>query len=78
MLFIKKLFALPSLLLGGLLSMFAVPVYAVVPAYVSTALTNAETVLTEYIEAAAPFLFAVTILVAAIFLIVRFIKRAAS
>lgn len=51
---------------------------AAVPAYVSTALTSAQTTLTEYIEAAAPFLFAVTILVAAIFLIVRFIKRAAS
>ena len=55
-----------------------VAVQAAVPTYVSTALTNAQTTLTEYIEAAAPFLFAVTILVAAIFLIVRFIKRAAS
>lgn len=51
---------------------------AAVPTYVSTALTNAQTTLTEYIEAAAPFLFAVTIIVAAIFLVVRFIKRAAS
>ena len=55
-----------------------VAVQAAVPTYVSTALTNAQTTLTEYIEAAAPFLFAVTILVAAIFLIVRFIKRAAT
>jgi len=63
---------------GGALALAPVAAMATVPAYVTTALTNAQTTLTEYIEAAAPFLFAVTILVAAIFLIVRFIKRAAS
>jgi hypothetical protein len=62
----------------GLFSLAPAMALAAVPAYVSTALTSAQTTLTEYIEAAAPFLFAVTILVAAIFLIVRFIKRAAS
>lgn len=62
----------------GMFAFAAVEAQATVPAYVTTALTNAQTTLTEYIEAAAPFLFAVTILVAAIFLIVRFIKRAAS
>lgn len=65
--------------IGFLATMFSpVMVYAAVPAYVQTALTSAQTTLTEYIEAAAPFLFAVTIIVAAVFLIVRFIKRAAS
>lgn len=70
----KSLLAVVS----GLALAAPVAVQAAVPAYVSTALTSAQTTLTEYIEAAAPFLFAVTILVAAIFLIVRFIKRAAS
>lgn len=51
---------------------------AQVPTYVTTALTNAQTTLTQYLEASAPFLFAVTILISAIFLIVRMIKRAAS
>lgn len=55
-----------------------VAAFAQVPTYVTTALTNAQTTLTQYLEAAAPFLFAVTILIAAIFLIVRMIKRAAS
>ena len=74
----KKLHQLYQAMLAGILSLFAMAATAAVPTYVSTALTNAQTTLTEYIEAAAPFLFAVTILVAAIFLIVRFIKRAAS
>lgn len=52
--------------------------HAAVPAYVTTALTSAQTTLTEYIEASAPFLFAVTIIISAIFLIVKMIKRAAS
>lgn len=69
----RKLSAVASLALVA-----PVAVQAAVPTYVSTALTNAQTTLTEYIEAAAPFLFAVTIIVAAIFLVVRFIKRAAS
>lgn len=63
---------------GGSLSMLPVAAMAAVPTYVSTALTNAQTTLTEYLEAAAPFLFAVTIIVASIFLVQRFIKRAAS
>lgn len=63
---------------GAALLAFPVVAQAAVPAYVSTALTSAQTTLTEYIEAAAPMLFAVTIIIAAIFLIVRFLKRAAS
>jgi len=51
---------------------------AAVPAYVTTALTSAQTTLTEYIEAAAPMLFAVTIIISAIFLIVKMVKRAAT
>jgi len=65
-------------LVGAAVMAAPLAVSAAVPAYVSTALTSAQTTLTEYIEAAAPFLFAVTIIVAAIFLTVRFIKRAAS
>lgn len=62
----------------AMFGMFALGAHAAVPTYVSTALTNAQTTLTEYIEAAAPFLFAVCTIIAAIFLIVRLIKRAAS
>jgi len=63
---------------GALALAAPLAVQAAVPAYVTTALSSAQTTLTEYIEAAAPMLFAVTIIIAAIFLIVRFLKRAAS
>lgn len=60
--------------------LFAAPVaaFAQVPTYVTTALNDARTTLTDYLSAAAPFVFGVTILIAAVFLIVRMIKRAAS
>lgn len=66
--------------IGGVVAAVASPAaaFAAVPSYVSTALTSAQTTLTEYIEAAAPMLFATTIIIAAIFLVVRMIKRAAS
>ena len=69
----KKLSAVAALALAA-----PVAVQAAVPTYVNTALANAQTTLTEYIEAVAPVLFAVTMIIAAIFLIVRFMKRAAS
>ena len=69
----KKLSAVAALALAA-----PVTVQAAVPTYVNTALANAQTTLTEYIEAAAPVLFAITMIIAAIFLIVRFMKRAAS
>jgi len=69
---------LKKLSLGAVALVAPVVASAAVPAYVSTALTSAQTTLTEYIEAAAPMMFAVTIIVASVFLIVRFVKRAAS
>ena len=49
---------------------------AVVPTYISDALTSAQTTFTDYLTAAAPAVFAMTIILAAFFLVVRLIKKA--
>jgi hypothetical protein len=51
---------------------------AVPPAYVTDALTAAETTLTEYVGAAAPKVLSAVAIVAALGLIVRMVKRAMS
>lgn len=50
--------------------------WAVVPSYISDALTSAQTTFTEYLTAAAPAVFALTILIAAFLFVVKLIKRA--
>jgi len=51
---------------------------AVPPAYVTDALTAAESTLTEYVGAAAPKVLSAVAIVAALGLIVRMVKRAMS
>jgi len=51
---------------------------AAVPAYITSALTSAQTTFVEYVEAAAPMVFALVTIIAAVFLVVRLVKRAAS
>jgi len=51
---------------------------AVPPAYVTDALTSAETTLTEYVGAAAPKVLSAVAIVAALGLIIKLVKRAMS
>jgi hypothetical protein len=65
------------LMLLSMLAMIApVSAFAVVPTYISDALTSAQTTFTDYLTAAAPSVFAMTIILAAFFLVVRLIKKA--
>lgn len=54
------------------------PAFAVPPAYVTDALTAAESTLTEYMGAAAPKVLSAVAIVAALNLVVRLVKRALS
>jgi len=63
--------------IGTVAALGAVSASAAVPAYITSALTSAQTTFTEYVEAAAPMVFALVVIIGAVFLVVRLVKRAA-
>lgn len=65
-----------ALVMGAMF--FATEALAVPPAYVTDALTEANTTLTEYVGAAAPKVLAAVAILAALALIVRLVKKAMS
>lgn len=75
---IKQKFGAVLLAAGVMTFGFINSAMAVPPAYVTDALTSAQTTLEEYVTAAAPKVLASVAIVAALGLIIRLVKRALS
>lgn len=63
-----------AVLLGSIMAAGAA--HAVAPAYITNAMTEAETTFTEYLTAAAPKVFTIVVIVAGFLFVVKLIKKA--